>query len=213
MDSRFQWITTYNTENNDEYKNYVISGQYLAIYLPNHHKSRKDGYVYIHQLQAEKMLGRPLKDSECVHHIDENKFNNSLDNLMVFKTVADHTAFHQGATIYQDKDIWVANIKTFNSGNHRKCICPVCNINYKDSGAKMCIDCYSKERTRNIPDKEILQKLILQLPFTTIGKKFNVSDNAVRKWCKKYKLPYAKKDVLIFRDKYKLNEYKVKDVN
>lgn len=30
--------------------------------------------------------------------------------------------------------------------------------------------------------------LISKHPFTKIGKMFNVSDNAVRRWCKKYNL-------------------------
>ena len=96
MDRQLSWITKYNNENNNEYKNYVFSGKYLAILNPTHPKARKDGYVYIHQLQAEKKLGRHLRDDECVHHIDENKLNNDIDNLMIFKTRADHTAFHMG---------------------------------------------------------------------------------------------------------------------
>ena len=43
--------------------------------MPNHPKARVDGYVYIHQLQAEKVLGRKLNKKECFHHIDENKYN------------------------------------------------------------------------------------------------------------------------------------------
>ena len=70
-----------------------------------------DGYVYIHQLQAEKMLGRKLNKKECVHHIDENKYNNSFDNLMVFKTIADHTAFHSGCNIYLDGDLFKVILK------------------------------------------------------------------------------------------------------
>jgi len=38
------------------------------------------------------------------------------------------------------------------------------------------------------PSKEELEKLIKELPMTTIGKQFEVSDNAVRKWAKRYKL-------------------------
>lgn len=38
------------------------------------------------------------------------------------------------------------------------------------------------------PDKEFLLKLVDELPFTQIGKKFNVSDNCIRKWCKFYNI-------------------------
>lgn len=32
-----------------------------------------------------------------------------------------------------------------------------------------------------------------------IGRIYHVSDNAVRKWCKKYSLPFNKKDIEEFR--------------
>lgn len=47
--------------------------KYLCEYAPSHPRSTKEGYVYSHVLAAEKMLGRYLNPTECVHHIDENK--------------------------------------------------------------------------------------------------------------------------------------------
>lgn len=45
-----------------------------------------------------------------------------------------------------------------------------------------------KQRKVLRPSREELQFLIKNTPFTTLGKKYNVSDNAVRKWCKRYNL-------------------------
>lgn len=45
------------------------------------------------------------------------------------------------------------------------------------------------------PSKETLREDILNNSFLSIGKKYGVSDNAIRKWCKSYKLPYLKKDI------------------
>lgn len=47
-----------------------------------------------HRIAAEKKLGRPLKKGEVVHHIDSNKRNNDLSNLMVFPTQAEHAIWH-----------------------------------------------------------------------------------------------------------------------
>lgn len=175
--------------------------------MPTHNKARKDGYVYIHQLQAEKKLGRPLNDKECVHHIDENKYNNDIDNLIVFATVADHAGFHKGASIYQVGDVWKAekSYKIIKRGNTTKReyrdLCPICKKNLKEKHSKMCLCCYNEYKSINIPSKETLLAIILNTPFTTIGKMYGVTDNAVRKWCKKYNLPYTRKDIL----EYKLN--------
>ena len=47
-----------------------------------------------HRCVAEKMLGRPLKDTEVVHHIDGNKRNNTPENLMIFESQAEHARWH-----------------------------------------------------------------------------------------------------------------------
>lgn len=46
-----------------------------------------------------------------------------------------------------------------------------------------------------IPEREILKNLIRNNSFLSIGLQFGVSDNAVRKWCKKYNLPYKKNEI------------------
>jgi len=43
-----------------------------------------------------------------------------------------------------------------------------------------------KQKISKKPDKELLEKLVWQLPCTKIGEMFGVSDNAVNKWCKSF---------------------------
>lgn len=50
---------------------------------------------------------------------------------------------------------------------------------------KTCRDCMI---SKNRPNKEWLEQLIWLLPFTEIGKIYNVTDNSVRKWCDKYNI-------------------------
>ncbi len=83
--------------------------------------------------------------------------------------------------------------KTLNQGEKK--ICPICNKNFLSYNAKMCVDCYRNYQSKNVPTKEELEKLIYNMPFVKIGKKYGVSDNAVRKWCKKYGLPYKYNDL------------------
>lgn len=48
---------------------------------------------------------------------------------------------------------------------------------------------------KNKPSKEILENLIQNHSFVKIGKIYGVSDNAVRKWCKTYDLPFRRRDI------------------
>lgn len=77
-----------------------------------------------------------------------------------------------------------------NDRKKRTKICPICNINEMSTSSNMCRDCWNKNISKNIPSKEDLEKLIYNTSFTKIGEMYGVSDNAVRKWCKKYGLPF-----------------------
>ena len=48
--------------------------------------------------------------------------------------------------------------------------------------------------------KEELKKLIREKSFVDIGKQYNVTDNAIRKWCASYGLPTRKKDIKKYTD-------------
>ena len=50
---------------------------------------------HTHRVIAEQILGRPLKPSEVVHHIDRNKRNNDPSNLMIFESQAEHAKWHK----------------------------------------------------------------------------------------------------------------------
>ncbi len=62
----------------------IIRDGYTSIYKPEIKE-----YVFEHRLIMEKRLGRPLKPSEKVHHIDGNKQNNDPKNLFL-TTAGDH---------------------------------------------------------------------------------------------------------------------------
>ena len=68
--------------------------------------------------------------------------------------------------------------------------------------ATRCNKCAAKQRIIEKPiNREELKKLIRNTPFTTIGKQFNVTDNAIRKWCKSYNLPTTKKEIKQYTEK------------
>jgi hypothetical protein len=51
-------------------------------------------YIREHRLIMEKEIGRRLKSNECVHHVDGDRKNNSIDNL-VLMTHSEHSKMHR----------------------------------------------------------------------------------------------------------------------
>lgn len=108
-------------------------------------------------------------------------------------------------------------------------VCPNCNQQLETTGSRnihrknkakkyYCLDCGKEisahslrcqqcaNKQNIIPEEKMpitrieLKKLIRNTPFTSIGKLYNVSDNAVRKWCIKYNLPSKKKEINKYTD-------------
>lgn len=52
-------------------------------------------YILEHRLIMEQHIGRELYPDEDVHHIDSNKTNNNLDNLILFPSRSAHIKFHR----------------------------------------------------------------------------------------------------------------------
>ncbi len=108
-------------------------------------------------------------------HIDGDRLNNTLDNLRILCPNC-----HSQTSSYAGKNL--KRTKVF----LRYCI--QCNkkINYK----KNCPDCYPtrKEKVRKVerPTLDFLNQLIQTYSYTEIGRRYGVSDNAVRKWFSSY---------------------------
>lgn len=47
-----------------------------------------------HRMVAERILGRPLRPGEVVHHMDGNKRNNNPENIMVLESQSEHAKLH-----------------------------------------------------------------------------------------------------------------------
>ncbi len=69
-----------------DFKRYNKNG-YIVVLMDHHSSfvSGEDVCVYEHILVAEEILGRRLLEGEVVHHLDENKENNSPDNLLILQ--------------------------------------------------------------------------------------------------------------------------------
>lgn len=73
--------------------------------------------------------------------------------------------------------------------NHKKHYCIDCGVEVYP-GAQRCQSCNQKaQRKTERPSKEQLYQEVKSLGFSAVGRKYGVTDNAIRKWCKAYGLP------------------------
>ena len=74
----------------------------------------------------------------------------------------------------------------------KKCRCIVCNKEYviKDKEQKYCSkQCASSALRKTVrPTEEKLKDMVWRMPTTKIAKIFGVSDKAIEKWCRTYKI-------------------------
>ncbi|MDD5435889.1 MAG: HNH endonuclease, partial [Nitrospira sp.] len=64
---------------------------YIYVYAPEHPAADKHGYVFEHRLVMEKIIGRPLRPDEVVHHIDGYPANNRDEENLILLTNNQHT--------------------------------------------------------------------------------------------------------------------------
>ncbi len=94
-------------------------------------------YRYEHDILMEKKIGRKLFPNECVHHINGNKNDNNLSNLILM-TKHKHCSAHQ------------LGIKKINNWSRKYNKCIVCSdINIPHKGNGKCRNCYNKEWRHN----------------------------------------------------------------
>lgn len=74
---------------------YLLLDGYKYTYSPQHPFHTKMGYVAEHRLIIEKSLGRYLSKQEVIHHINGNRLDNQLKNLVVCTSPGKHVVkFH-----------------------------------------------------------------------------------------------------------------------
>lgn len=171
---------------------------YRSIYLPDHPRSYKSGnwkgWIYEHVVIAEESIGRHLRDDEVVHHLDFNRSNNRSSNLLVLPK-SQHAKLHKwldsGAPGWQHSGAnWVNSKKPKSSELNS---CNRCGKHLQEKQKYFCSDsCYRiSSRKTERPSVDELSLDIVSMSWEAIGRKYNVSSNAVRKWAKAYKLDKA----------------------
>jgi hypothetical protein len=166
---------------------------YRVIYMPEHPAAMSsdnwEGFVYEHIVVAEKGLKRRLLSEEVCHHLDGNRKNNRSSNIIVLLR-SQHTKLHtwlKGAAASER-----SSMKRVNSGKPREGTnrtCSHCGRSLQGKQLKYCSRrCERTARPSSCPPKTQLKEDIKNMSWCAMGRKYGVTDNAVRKWARKYDL-------------------------
>jgi hypothetical protein len=72
----------------------VSKGAYNYAIVRDHPNRTKKNYVLEHRVVMENHIGRLLTSDEVVHHINEDKKDNRIENLSI-SSLSEHTRHHQ----------------------------------------------------------------------------------------------------------------------
>lgn len=76
---------------------YINKAGYVMVLVKSGSINRKSGwenYRPEHIVIMEDFIGRKLRNNECVHHIDGNRQNNNIDNLVLIDSNQHHRKTH-----------------------------------------------------------------------------------------------------------------------
>ncbi len=74
---------------------YIGTHGYVWVVNKEHPMATVRGTVREHRLVMAEAIGRCLLPEESVHHINEIKNDNRIENLMLFRTESEHQKYHQ----------------------------------------------------------------------------------------------------------------------
>lgn len=175
---------------------YILAEEYFT-----NHKQIKSAKL------KDKLLKEHLLENKCaicgltewqdkpiilqLHHIDGNNKNNDLSNLQLLCP-----------NCHSQTDNYCGNANK----NTTKYYCKSCGKEITKR-ATYCSVCASRNRRKvERPDLNIIINDYIEFKsFVTIGKKYNTSDNVVKKWFKSYNIPYKKQELI----EYINNEYNI----
>ena len=118
--SKFLIRTLLKGENNPRWNGGkgTTSQGYVEIVAEVSHSKNARGRILEHRFVMEKYLGRKLLTTENTHHINGNKQDNRIENLMLV-TNSEHRKFHRPSEVTRQK-ISKSLQGRILSGEHRK---------------------------------------------------------------------------------------------
>lgn len=175
-------------EDLDDREQYYI-GKYDTV-VPNGYNKTKGGrtgsLIAIQSRDDIDEIRRMLKDTNISEVAIAKKFGVTDTTVSTINT----------GKCWKEKGIEYPIRKYQNNKEPYPQYCEVCGKKVSSRRSpNRCRECYLKQATEYIPDKDTLYNLLLETTsFPKVGAKYGVGKEAVRKWCRKYGIPCYTED-------------------
>lgn len=138
---------------------------------------------------------RKISDEDFIQALKDN--NNIHQAILQLNLSPCSSNYNRAYKLIEENDI--THLKEIKTKNQNKC--KRCGKEISKSAKNYCPECqHFLQRKTERPEREELKVLIRNKSFTQIGKDYNVSDNAIRKWCDFYGLPRKKSEINSYSD-------------
>ena len=166
------------------------------IYWIQYYDTFKNGYNQTSGGSGPRCCGQKLSinDVEEIEQYLINSNKTQSEIALLFKVSTETVqGINTGRYWARPNKQYPIHDYTKDTQEHKCCLCGVSISNRK---ATMCPDCAHKQsRKVERPDAITLAQEIVETNFCAVGRKYGVSDNAIRKWCKGYGLSITKKEL------------------
>lgn len=162
------------------------------------HTYSSDQIDYFITCFQDKIYVIPVEECSTIKTLRFNPPNNGCKTWNKAEDYLLENYFSYGTQYIQSKDKYFNRINQSVSTNIN--YCPNCGKEVYQDG-NLCSDCaHIKSKKVERPSRDELKILIRNIPFIQIGKKYGVSDSAIRKWCKFYNLPNKTSEIKAITD-------------
>lgn len=172
-------------------KKIIIANGYRFTYMPKHPRAKKSfilrGYIQEHIAVMEASIGRSLRENEIVHHLDLNKANNKISNLLLIES-SQHNKIHSwidaGAPGVKNYRRHTKKIGTTRQAP-KYCKYKECGTTLQGGQKEYCCLAHATRDSRhpNRPKDYILKRNVSKFSISALSRKYDVTRTAIHHWC------------------------------